>query len=89
MDNAAYTDALASYEGDLTIKGNDGAVLTLPSTVSLKGNLTLSNLTLSGASTIFANGYNLKIDETVTAEELSDDESVPYKTRFTEKALTV
>jgi len=72
MDSMGFnTDIPYNYEGDLTIKGIEGdpkIELTLPSTVNLKGNLTLSNLTTKGISTIYANGYKLKIDETVTSD---------------------
>ncbi len=62
-----YKDAPSNYEGVLTVSGAAGATLTLPSEVSLKGDLTLSGVSLSGASTIYANGKNLKINEDVTS----------------------
>ncbi len=52
-----------------TIKGaNKNIKLSLPSQVNLTGDLVLDNLTLSGESTIYANGYNLTIEETVTSD---------------------
>lgn len=57
-----------SYNGNLTIKGNSSnIVLTLPSEVSLTGNLKLDNLSLANASTIYANGYNLEIGSSTTS----------------------
>jgi len=70
LDSATYTDASDAYQEPLTIRGNTGAeVLTLPAEVSLKGQLKLDNLKLSGASTIYANGYALEIGEGVTSTD--------------------
>ncbi len=67
IGSVAYTDPGASYEGGLTISGADStATLTVPSEISLKGDLTLSNLAISGGTTFYANGNHLKIEETVT-----------------------
>ena len=65
----AYTDAPA-YEDELIISGTDGAVLTLPSTVSLNGALSIDNVKLSGASNIYANGNKLYIGKNVTTDAL-------------------
>jgi len=65
-----YTSIVNSVNGDLILKGTSASVtLTLPSTVNLKGNLKLSNLTLTGASTIYANGYTLEIESNVTSTD--------------------
>lgn len=66
----AYTDAPSEYEDQLFISGTDGAVLTLPSTVSLNGALSIDNITLSGASNIYANGKQLYIGQSVTTDTL-------------------
>ncbi len=64
----AYTDVPVSYAGNLTIKGTAGATLTLPSGISIKGDLTLDGVVLSGTSTIYANGNKLTINDTVTSD---------------------
>ena len=65
VDDVDYVE-LPEHEGEVIIKGNTPSVkLNLPSGISLKGALTIDNLTLNGASTIFANGHHLKITETV------------------------
>lgn len=64
-----YTEAPMHIK-NLTIKAlNASTVLTLPSDVSLNGDTTFSNLTLSGEKSIFANGYSLKIDENVSSTD--------------------
>lgn len=73
LDNVTYSDAASAYSCNVTIKGNSsGVTLSLPSTVNLKGNLKLENVTLSGASVIYANGYNLEIAESVTCASTSN-----------------
>ena len=65
VDDTDYVEP-PEHDGELIIKGNTPSVkLNLPSDISLKGALTIDNLTLNGASTIFANGNPLKITETV------------------------
>ncbi len=67
LDDTDYEEPLAHY-GNLTIKGNTPDVkLNLTSEISLNGDLTLDNLTLNNASTVYANGYKLKIAETVAS----------------------
>ncbi len=67
--DTTYTEAPA-HISNLTIKAESAStVLALGSDVSLNGDTTFSNLTLSGAKTIYANGYALKIDETVTSTD--------------------
>lgn len=67
LDDTDYAEPL-SHDGNLTIKGNTSEVkLNLPSEISLKGDLTLDNLILNNASTIYANGYKLKITETTAS----------------------
>ena len=73
LDNVTYSDAASAYSCNVTIKGNSsGVTLSLPSTVNLKGNLKLENVTLSGTSVIYANGYNLEIAESVTCASTSN-----------------
>lgn len=68
MDDTTYEEVPA-HSGTLTIKGNTPSVkLTLPAEVSLKGELTIDNVLISGRSTVYANGYKLKITETVTSD---------------------
>ncbi len=53
-------------EETLTIKGATSSdVLNLPSTISLTSPLTLSNLKVANASTIYANGYHFTVESTV------------------------
>lgn len=67
--DTAYADIAASYSGDLVIKGLAGTEkLTLASEVSLKGNLKIEGVVLSGASTLYANGYTLEIASNVTSD---------------------
>ena len=67
--NTTYTEAPAHIK-NLTIKAeNASTVLTLASDVSLKGDTTFSNLTINGAKTVYANGYALTVDETVTSTD--------------------
>ena len=68
LDDTVYTEAPA-HSGIFTIRGNSSLVkLTLPSEVSLKGDLTIDNVLISGKSSVYANGYKLKITETVTSD---------------------
>lgn len=57
----------------VTIEGeNASSILSLGSEVSLQNNLTFRNITLSGASTVYANGYNFTVENTVsTTDRLS------------------
>lgn len=58
-DSASF----AATSKPVIIEGeNSSATLTLPSEVSLQNDLTLSNITLSGASTIYANGHSFTVD---------------------------
>lgn len=53
LDGMTYSDAASKYSCNVTIKGDtNSVVLSLPSTVSLKGNLKIENVTLSGTSVI-------------------------------------
>lgn len=63
----AYTDLAATKNGTVIINGAADAILTLPSKISLKSNLCIDNVVLSGASTIYANGKKLVIGEGVTS----------------------
>lgn len=70
LDDITYTNASSVYSGKVIIKGKTTAInLTLPSTVSLKGDLEFDNLNLKTASTIYANGKHLKIGSSVTATD--------------------
>ena len=65
-DTAAYVPTAKP----VTIEGEAAsAVLTLGSEISLSADLTLSNLTLNGASTIFANGCNFTVESTVSTSD--------------------
>lgn len=68
-DSAAYVSAAKP----VTIEGaSASAVLILGSETSLSADLTFSNITLSGASTIYANGCNFTVESTVsTTDRLS------------------
>lgn len=69
MDDTTYAEVPA-HTSSLTIKGNTPSVqLTVPSSISLCGPLTVDNLSINGASTIYANGYALKIGGAVTAAD--------------------
>ena len=69
LDNITYSEAPAAYTGNISIKGKTSEVqLTLPSTVSIKGNLEIDNVKLLTKSTIYANGYKLVIGNNVTSE---------------------
>ncbi len=71
-EDITYEDAPEEYDGDLFISGLTGMEkLTLPETVSIKGNLTIGNLALKTASKIYANGYNLEIKESVTSDTIT------------------
>lgn len=73
LDGMTYSDAASKYSCNVTIKGDTGSVvLSLPSTVSLKGNLKIENITLSGTSVIYANGNSLEIADTVTSASTSN-----------------
>jgi len=66
LDNATFVNPPA-HNGALTIKGATSSVtLTLPSEISLAGNLKLDNLTLT-TGTFYANGYKLEISSSVTS----------------------
>lgn len=68
LNDMAYSPASSSV-GAVNIKGKTATVkLTLPSSVSLNGDTTFKNLTLSGASTIYASGKKLVIDSDVTSD---------------------
>ncbi len=70
LDNMTYS-AGAAHTGVVTIKGNTASVkLTLPSEVSLNGPTTFETLTLSGESTIYANGHPLTVQSDVTSDSL-------------------
>lgn len=70
LDDTPYVDADKTYKVNITIKGNAGTEkLVLPEEISLKGNLKIENLTLSGKSTFYANGYTLEIAESVTSTD--------------------
>lgn len=65
----AFEDVAPAKYTELTIKGSKATYkLTLPATLELKGDLILDNLTLSGTSTIYANGFTLEIKDTVTSD---------------------
>ena len=73
MDDVTYVEPPA-HIGELTIKGNTADVtLNMTSTASLNGDLTLDNLVINGASTIFANGYTFKVTESVTSTAVAGD----------------
>ncbi len=70
LNDLTYTDATSAYSGKVTIKGKTASVnLTLPSTVSLKGDLEIDNVNLKTAATIYANGKHLKIGSNVTSTD--------------------
>ena len=70
LDNMTYS-AGAAHTGVVTVKGNTASVkLTLPSEVSLNGATTFETLTLSGESTIYANGHPLTVQSDVTSDSL-------------------
>ena len=76
MGDATFADAGTAYTEDITIEGKTGAEkLTLPTGISLKGNLTISKVTLNvtAATSIFANGNNFKIDSDVTSARPADN----------------
>lgn len=68
-DNAAFVPATKA----VTIEGStSSAQITLGSEVSLGNVHTFKNITLSGTSTIYANGYSLTVEESViTTDRLS------------------
>lgn len=67
LDDVTYS-AVPEYSGKLKIKGKTASVnLNISGEISLKGDLTFDNLVLNGTGTIYANGYNLKVTETVTS----------------------
>lgn len=65
-DSAAYVSAPMPIviEGEVS-----SAVLTLGSETDLKGNLTLTNISLGGASTVYANGYDFTVESSVTSAD--------------------
>ena len=66
LDNTTFVNPPA-HNGALTIKGASSSVtLTLPSEISLAGNLKLDNLTLT-TGTFYASGYTLEISSSVTS----------------------
>ena len=68
LSDATYADASSAYTENVVIEGKTGAEkLTLPTSMSLKGDLTISKVTLNvtAATSIFANGHNFKIDSDV------------------------
>ncbi len=68
MDDITYSEAPA-HSSALTIKGKtSGVVLTTPVNVSINGDTTFSNLTLSGGVDVFANGHKLTVEKTVTSQ---------------------
>ncbi len=68
VDDITYSEAPA-HDGVITIKGNTSdVVLTTSANISVKGDIIFSNLTLSGGVDVFANGYNLIVDEAVTSQ---------------------
>lgn len=65
LDSAEYNEP-PEHSGNLTIKGKTSdVILNLPGEISLKGDLELDNLTIDGASTVYANGYSFKVGEAV------------------------
>ncbi|MBE7046709.1 MAG: hypothetical protein E7396_04755 [Ruminococcaceae bacterium] len=57
----------------LTIKGaTSSAVLNLPETINLTCPLTLSNLKVANASTIYANGYHFTVESTVESVDTAN-----------------
>lgn len=72
VSNVTYSDAPSAYSETLTITGLTGTeVLTLPATVSIKGNLAIDNIKLKTASKVYANGYELEIGKNVTSDTLT------------------
>lgn len=66
--NSDFANITSGY-ADVYIKGSSaGILLSLPSEISLAGNTKIDNITLSGASTIYANGYTLEIGSNVTSD---------------------
>ena len=66
--NSSTLTLPSAYSGNITIKGNSSdIVLTLPSEVSLTGNLKIDNISLASSSTIYANGYNFEIGNLTTS----------------------
>ncbi len=67
--DSSFNSVYSGNSGSITIKGeNSGIKLSLPSEIILSSDIIITNLTLSGESTIYANGYHLYIDETVTSD---------------------
>ncbi|MBQ7901893.1 MAG: hypothetical protein IJ365_08045, partial [Clostridia bacterium] len=70
LGDTTFADAGSAYTENITITGNTGSeTLTLPTSISLKGNLTISkvNLNVTAASTLYANGHTFKVNSDVTA----------------------
>ena len=71
MDDMALELPGTANEG-FVLKGNTASVkLTLPAEVNLTGNLYIDDVTLVDASTIYANGFKLKIGSGVTSADTS------------------
>lgn len=65
-DSATYVEASKK----ITVEGEtNAAVLMLGSEINLKNDLTLTNITLNGSSTIYANGYALTVENSVSGTE--------------------
>lgn len=68
LTDMVYSDTTADYDGNISVKGETSSVkLTLPQTVSIKGNLEIDNVVLVTAATIYANGHKLVIGENATS----------------------
>jgi len=71
-EDVEYQEAPATYYGDLRISGLKGTEkLSLPETVSIKGNLEIDKLVLKNTSKIYANGFELCIGENVTSDSIT------------------
>lgn len=71
-EDVEYQEAPATYYGDLRISGLKGTEkLSLPETVSIKGNLEIDKLVLKNISRIYANGFELCIGENVTSDSIT------------------
>ena len=63
-----YTALTQGSSGSVSIVGTSPSVtMTVPSKIDLSADLYLDNITISGATTIFANGHYLYIGENVTS----------------------
>lgn len=63
------TDYVVSSKKAIIEGETNDAILTLGSEVILQGDLTLSNITLSGSSTIYADGNSLTVENTVSTTD--------------------